>query len=397
MEAVQRIAARSAGRPLGDATRAEMEDAFGYDFGLVRVHTDDAAAEVAQILDADAVSLGEDIYFAEGAYRPGDPVGKDLLAHELAHVAQHGDQAVTEPETRVSEEDDALEQIAGALSREVARGELAGPDTTAVVDRAARTIARRAAAQTTPQGTTEPSLPLGEMRIVERLAGILLGDFLEGPRRQVRTHPEHAGAPRRQDAARGHRGGREATGRRRSRAVRRAGARRAGTRDRGPDARGGRRRVEPRAAPGAQRRREREHPQPRRGCAGPAGAGPPRQAGVGGRERQGDRGRGDRRPGRVRREGRRRRGRGLLRTAGRRMEEGTRDQVQEEEVGQEGQEGDQGPEGEEGRQGRREGRERPREAEPRQRQGRGRGKRGQGRGRREARRGRSRGQGRRRR
>ena len=180
IEAVKRIAARSAGRPLGDTTRAEMEDAFGYDFGHVRVHTDDAAAEVAQILDADAVSLGEDIYFAEGAYRPGDAAGKDLLAHELAHVAQH-DEAVTEPETRVSEEDDPLEQIAGALSREVARGELGGPETAAVVDRAARTIARRAAAQTTPQGTSEPSLPLGEMRIVERLAGILLGDFWKDP------------------------------------------------------------------------------------------------------------------------------------------------------------------------------------------------------------------------
>ncbi len=44
LEIVKRVAARSAGRPLDDATRAEMEACFGYDFGSILVHTDDAAA-----------------------------------------------------------------------------------------------------------------------------------------------------------------------------------------------------------------------------------------------------------------------------------------------------------------------------------------------------------------
>jgi len=176
-DAVKRLAARSAGRPLDDATRAEMAECFGHDFARVRVHTDAAAAEVAEALGADAVTLGDDIYFGEGEYRPGE----ELLAHELAHVAQRGDVPVAEAEARTSEADEPLEQRADAAGREAVRGGPVADEATAPVDQAARTIALRATrpARVTPE--TEPSLPLGEMRIVDRLAGIILGDFWKDP------------------------------------------------------------------------------------------------------------------------------------------------------------------------------------------------------------------------
>ncbi|HEX7841595.1 MAG TPA: DUF4157 domain-containing protein, partial [Kofleriaceae bacterium] len=51
-------------------------------------HTDDAADLVAAAHHAHAVTLGDDIYFARGAYAPGTERGDELLAHELTHVAQ---------------------------------------------------------------------------------------------------------------------------------------------------------------------------------------------------------------------------------------------------------------------------------------------------------------------
>lgn len=80
----------SAGRPLEYATRAFMEPRFGHDFGSVRVHADDRAAESARTIGALAYTFGRQIVFDAGAYRPGTVAGQRLLAHELTHVVQQG-------------------------------------------------------------------------------------------------------------------------------------------------------------------------------------------------------------------------------------------------------------------------------------------------------------------
>ena len=178
---MKRLAARSAGRPIVDAQRAEMEEALDYDFSRVRVHTDDAAGEVAEVMAADAVTMGNDIYFAEGAYRPGDPVGTELLAHELVHVARNGGEAEAGPEARISDPAEPMEQEAAAAGREAVRGGPSGGLPTALVDGAARRIALRATRPLRPDPAKGPSLPLGEKRIVDRLAGIILGDFWKDP------------------------------------------------------------------------------------------------------------------------------------------------------------------------------------------------------------------------
>lgn len=78
-----------AGEPLEATSQAQFARAFGHDFSRVRVHTDDEAAHRTRAHGAAAMTTGQDIAFAPGAYRPHTPEGRSLLAHELVHVVQH--------------------------------------------------------------------------------------------------------------------------------------------------------------------------------------------------------------------------------------------------------------------------------------------------------------------
>jgi outer membrane protein OmpA-like peptidoglycan-associated protein len=79
-------AALGSGRPLDAASRAFFEPRFGADLGGVRVHDDAAAADAAAGISARAFTTGTHIAFAAGEHRPGSTEGRELLAHELAHV-----------------------------------------------------------------------------------------------------------------------------------------------------------------------------------------------------------------------------------------------------------------------------------------------------------------------
>jgi hypothetical protein len=74
------------GQPLDSLTREFMESRFGYDFGKVRVHTGEDAAASTREMGARAYTVGRDVVFGEGRYAPSTNEGKQLLAHELAHV-----------------------------------------------------------------------------------------------------------------------------------------------------------------------------------------------------------------------------------------------------------------------------------------------------------------------
>lgn len=80
----------SPGQPLDRSTRTFMESRFGHDLSGVRVHTDAQAAASARSVNALAYTVGRDIVFGSGQYRPGTAEGKRLLGHELAHVIQQG-------------------------------------------------------------------------------------------------------------------------------------------------------------------------------------------------------------------------------------------------------------------------------------------------------------------
>lgn len=80
-----------AGRALPQETQTSAE-ALGVDAGRVRLHDDNRAARFADSLGANAVTVGSDIFFAEGRYAPHTAEGSELLQHELSHVAQQGGQ-----------------------------------------------------------------------------------------------------------------------------------------------------------------------------------------------------------------------------------------------------------------------------------------------------------------
>lgn len=78
----------SGGRPLDRETRSFFEPRLGYDLSGVRIHIGGTAAASAHKVGAKAYTLGNDIVFGNGEYRPESENGRYLLAHELAHVAQ---------------------------------------------------------------------------------------------------------------------------------------------------------------------------------------------------------------------------------------------------------------------------------------------------------------------
>lgn len=76
------------GAALEGTVRRHMEGAFGRSFAQVRVHADEQASHLSRQMSATAFTVGSDVFFGAGAYRPGDEGGQRLIAHELAHVAQ---------------------------------------------------------------------------------------------------------------------------------------------------------------------------------------------------------------------------------------------------------------------------------------------------------------------
>ena len=79
---------RSPGNPLDANVRREMEQRFGHDFRQVRIHSDARAAASASAVNAQAYTVGPNVVFDRGAFAPQSVAGKQLLAHELAHVIQ---------------------------------------------------------------------------------------------------------------------------------------------------------------------------------------------------------------------------------------------------------------------------------------------------------------------
>lgn len=81
------------GKPMDAQTRSFMESRFNHDFSGVKIHDNGNAAESARSVNAQAYTLGQNIVFNAGRYAPKSTAGKQLLAHELAHVTQQNSAA----------------------------------------------------------------------------------------------------------------------------------------------------------------------------------------------------------------------------------------------------------------------------------------------------------------
>jgi len=88
MKAKSAEARQSGGSPLDAGTRSFLESRLAFDFSRVRIHSGERAASSARELDARAYTVGSDIVFGHGQYRPDTQEGRRVLAHELAHVMQ---------------------------------------------------------------------------------------------------------------------------------------------------------------------------------------------------------------------------------------------------------------------------------------------------------------------
>lgn len=78
------------GSAMNAGTLSTMQNRFGADFSGVRIHTGQQATELNQQLNAQAFTVGSNIFFNRGNYTPTTQAGGHLLAHELTHVLQQG-------------------------------------------------------------------------------------------------------------------------------------------------------------------------------------------------------------------------------------------------------------------------------------------------------------------
>ena len=97
-----------------------LESSLGHDLSDVRVHNSEQHNYLAKLLNAKAFTVGSDIYFGKGHYRPGTRDGDRLLAHELTHVVQQSSgnlqASQLEPGLRMSEANDRYEKEADRVA-----------------------------------------------------------------------------------------------------------------------------------------------------------------------------------------------------------------------------------------------------------------------------------------
>lgn len=89
-ESTIRALQNTGGTPLPASERAFFEPRFGRSFDDVRIHDGARADAASRSISARAFTLGGDIAFSKGEYRPGTVEGRHLLAHELTHTVQQG-------------------------------------------------------------------------------------------------------------------------------------------------------------------------------------------------------------------------------------------------------------------------------------------------------------------
>jgi Domain of unknown function (DUF4157) len=107
---------RGYGEPLEQGLRDEFAGKLGDSFHDVKVHNDGEADAIARSVSANAFTTGADMYFAAGQYKPETQEGKELIAHELAHVVQQRGAPTSGP-MRVSQPGEPLERDAEQAAR----------------------------------------------------------------------------------------------------------------------------------------------------------------------------------------------------------------------------------------------------------------------------------------
>jgi hypothetical protein len=114
----------SGGKPLAPDLRHSLEDGFGHSLKDVRIISDINAARIADRLEARAFTVGRNIWFAHGEFRPETMEGRRLLAHELAHTLQqdYGSNGL-QRDIAIGQDNDPAEREADRAAVAVLKGE----------------------------------------------------------------------------------------------------------------------------------------------------------------------------------------------------------------------------------------------------------------------------------
>jgi len=113
--------ARSDGYHLENSANKQYNASFDFDFGNVRIHSDNKSDALNRQLNAKAFTTGQDIFFRDGAYQPNTTEGQQLIAHELTHVVQQANGAVggSSSKMTVNPPNDRFEREADTVAKEV--------------------------------------------------------------------------------------------------------------------------------------------------------------------------------------------------------------------------------------------------------------------------------------
>jgi hypothetical protein len=123
------------GSALPGDLKAKMEGQLGADLSGVKIHTGGASAQAADGLGARAFTVGQDVHFGGGEFKPGTKEGDRLIAHELTHTVQGARSGV---QRKAEERGNAAHGVAG---HEVSQpGEPAEKEADAVADHAAEQL-----------------------------------------------------------------------------------------------------------------------------------------------------------------------------------------------------------------------------------------------------------------
>lgn len=113
----------------GEALAARFARPFGAWLGVdaspVRIHTDAFADQAAVRLEANAFTVGHDVFFRQGQFAPHRPDGLVRLAHEIAHTAQQKNSGAAAPARIDALEAQADERV--RFGRAARGGEIVGP------------------------------------------------------------------------------------------------------------------------------------------------------------------------------------------------------------------------------------------------------------------------------
>jgi len=109
---------RDPSHPIPADVRGDMATLLGHDFTDVRIHTDERAGASAEAVAAHAYTVGRHIVFAPGRFDPSSAHGRQLLVHELTHVAGTPPRVPTPSgDLRISMPSEAAERHATRVSK----------------------------------------------------------------------------------------------------------------------------------------------------------------------------------------------------------------------------------------------------------------------------------------